>query len=140
MVNNDNNNNNINNTNTESNKNKNNKYNFNEKYEDRILIARQKQIDYGKNTQGYKNYIELLNSNPNFMNETNNVKIPCIFQKCSKRSFDGQIKKWRRFLHQFDDNFSSDSDIFNTSSSSEGFNSDSNDLDNENNEHCLLMD
>lgn len=27
---------------------------------------------------------------------------PKIHQVCSKRSWDGQIKKWRRLLHQYD--------------------------------------
>eukprot|EP01105_Mastigella_eilhardi_P006361 TRINITY_DN17968_c0_g1_i1.p1 TRINITY_DN17968_c0_g1~~TRINITY_DN17968_c0_g1_i1.p1 ORF type:complete len:395 (+),score=111.26 TRINITY_DN17968_c0_g1_i1:184-1368(+) len=63
------------------------------------LAARQKQIDYGVVTDGYRNYItfEMLRGpgkcGPVFPNK---------FQKCSKRSWDGQVKKWRRDLHWFD--------------------------------------
>jgi len=29
---------------------------------------------------------------------------PDKYQKCSKRSWDGQIRKWRRLLHKYDKN------------------------------------
>lgn len=29
-------------------------------------------------------------------------KTPNKYQQCSKRSWDGQIRKWRRMLHAFD--------------------------------------
>lgn len=31
-------------------------------------------------------------------------RTPDIYQCCSRRSWDGQIKKWRRMLHKYDDN------------------------------------
>jgi hypothetical protein len=67
------------------------------------LKQRQKQLDIGKRTQAYANYIELIPKHtrrrrwhpdtPNPMNEY------------SKREWDGLCKKWRRQLHAFDCRF-----------------------------------
>lgn len=62
----------------------------------RRLAARQKQIDIGMNTVGYKKFLERPVKSPN------DPKIPDIYQVCSKRSWDGQVRKWRRELHKFD--------------------------------------
>jgi len=32
----------------------------------------------------------------------NVISVPNKYQVCSKRSWDGQIKKWRRHLHNYD--------------------------------------
>eukprot|EP01018_Ginkgo_biloba_P035491 Gb_20984 [translate_table: standard] len=90
------------------------------------LSQRQKQIDYGKNTLGYERYIEIvprlwrpvsvevfivyfLNTYEDriccrFWNQRKRYhpQTPDIKQVCSKRSWDGQVKKWRRLLHEFD--------------------------------------
>jgi len=63
------------------------------------LNSRQKQIDYGKNTVGYEKYLLEV---PKNMRKKGDPKTPDKYQKCSKRSWDGQIKKWRRQLHQYD--------------------------------------
>jgi len=65
----------------------------------RRLEARQKQIDIGKNTAGYKNYLTTM---PKVQRKRGDPQTPHKFQICSKRSWDGQIRKWRRQLHQFD--------------------------------------
>jgi len=64
----------------------------------RRLAARQKQINIGMNTIGYKRFIELSAS----ARSSSDPKIPDIYQVCSKRSWDGQVKKWRKGLHRFD--------------------------------------
>ncbi|KAH9315406.1 hypothetical protein KI387_024033 [Taxus chinensis] len=63
------------------------------------LTQRQKQIDYGKNTLGYERYLELVPRNRRLKGDP---QTPEIKQVCSKRSWDGQVKKWRRRLHEFD--------------------------------------
>ncbi|GLJ40568.1 hypothetical protein SUGI_0837350 [Cryptomeria japonica] len=69
------------------------------------LSQRQKQIDYGKNTLGYERYLELVPRNKRLKNDPHT---PEIKQVCSKRSWDGQVKKWRRRLHEFDPPVSED--------------------------------
>lgn len=65
----------------------------------RRLSQRQKQIDYGKNTAGYVNYIAAV---PKSKRKREDPKTPNKHQVCSKRSWDGQIRKWRRMLHFYD--------------------------------------
>jgi len=62
------------------------------------LGARQKQLNIGMNTPGFKIMMSLKESERThgFM------RSPDIHQVCSKRSWDGQVKKWRRFLHLYD--------------------------------------
>lgn len=60
------------------------------------LTARQKQVDIGMNTVGYRRYLELVPI------EKRSLKAPDIYQVCSKRSWDGQVRKWRRELHKYD--------------------------------------
>jgi len=67
---------------------------------ERRLASRLKQISYGKNTLGYSNYLEIV---PREKRKRADPATPDAHQNCSKRSFDGQIRKWRRALHQFDD-------------------------------------
>ncbi|GAM28705.1 hypothetical protein SAMD00019534_118810 [Acytostelium subglobosum LB1] len=63
------------------------------------LKARQKEIDYGKNTIGYDKYLEAV---PKRNREKHHPKTPDIHQRCSRRSWVGQIKKWRKELHKYD--------------------------------------
>eukprot|EP01018_Ginkgo_biloba_P035703 Gb_35894 [translate_table: standard] len=63
------------------------------------LSQRQKQIDYGKNTLGYERYIELV---PRDQRKKDDIQTPDVKQVCSKRRWDGQVRKWRRLLHEFD--------------------------------------
>ena len=66
------------------------------------LASRQKQIDYGKNTTGYEIYVSQVPRNQRKRGD--HPWTPNKLQICSKRSWDGQVRKWRRALHKFDPN------------------------------------
>jgi len=63
------------------------------------LAARQKQLDIGMSTSGYRAWLEQV---PAAKRMTTGPRIPDLFQVCSKRSWDGQVRKWRRELHAYD--------------------------------------
>ncbi|CAK1580342.1 unnamed protein product [Parnassius mnemosyne] len=66
-----------------------------------VLQRRQKQIDYGKNTVGYHNYIKDV---PIDKRTKEDPKTPDKYTKYSRRSWDALIKIWRIKLHQYDPN------------------------------------
>jgi len=63
------------------------------------IEQRQKQIDYGHQTLGYLRYRLLV---PKDKRSRDDPRTPKKQQACSKRSWDGQVKKWRRDLHKWD--------------------------------------
>jgi len=63
------------------------------------LSQRQKQITYGYRTLGYLRYRLLV---PRDKRRKEHPRTPRKEQICSKRSWDGQVKKWRRELHKWD--------------------------------------
>eukprot|EP01091_Cochliopodium_minus_P018799 TRINITY_DN7712_c0_g1_i1.p1 TRINITY_DN7712_c0_g1~~TRINITY_DN7712_c0_g1_i1.p1 ORF type:complete len:184 (-),score=41.22 TRINITY_DN7712_c0_g1_i1:54-605(-) len=63
------------------------------------LVQREKQVLLGKKTPEYNNYIKLV---PKDQRTNQHMVTPPKDQVCSKRSWDGQVKKWRRFLHKYD--------------------------------------
>jgi histone RNA hairpin-binding protein len=63
------------------------------------MKQRQKQIDIGKRTIGYSNYVKEV---PRERRGREHPNTPRITKLCSKRSWDGQVKKWRRQLHLWD--------------------------------------
>jgi len=63
------------------------------------LAQRQKQIDYGYRTVGYLRYRLLVAKDHR---KPEHPRTPKKTQGCSKRSWDGQLKKWRRDLHLWD--------------------------------------
>lgn len=63
------------------------------------LERRQKQIDYGKNTIGYDNYIKQV---PKQERTRDHPKTPPKHLKYSRRAWEGLIKSWRKKLHTFD--------------------------------------
>ncbi|GIY83663.1 oocyte-specific histone RNA stem-loop-binding protein 2 [Caerostris darwini] len=64
-----------------------------------VLQRRQKQISYGKNTKGYKLYLEAV---PKNKRRSGDIVTPKKHLKYSRRSWDCQIKIWRKRLHQWD--------------------------------------
>ncbi|XP_037050983.1 histone RNA hairpin-binding protein-like [Bradysia coprophila] len=64
-----------------------------------VLARRQKQIDYGKNTIGYDNYIKLI---PRDKRSKDDPRTPPKDVKYSRRAFDGLVRIWRTKLHRFD--------------------------------------
>lgn len=82
------------------------------------LTSRQKQIDYGKNTTGYSIYVSQVPRNQRKRGD--HPWTPNKFQMCSKRSWDGQVRKWRRALHKFDPNEPECDDSIETESTQSG--------------------
>eukprot|EP00670_Eutreptiella_braarudii_P002723 CAMPEP_0174300734 /NCGR_PEP_ID=MMETSP0809-20121228/58634_1 /TAXON_ID=73025 ORGANISM="Eutreptiella gymnastica-like, Strain CCMP1594" /NCGR_SAMPLE_ID=MMETSP0809 /ASSEMBLY_ACC=CAM_ASM_000658 /LENGTH=311 /DNA_ID=CAMNT_0015406363 /DNA_START=27 /DNA_END=962 /DNA_ORIENTATION=- len=65
------------------------------------LAQREKQIMYGEATPGYTHLMKALELYPELFKGCIPVKPP-VMQKCSKRCWDGQIRRWRRALHMYD--------------------------------------
>lgn len=72
----------------------------------RRLEQRQKQIDRGKATAEYKLYLSRvpIETRVYQLRYESHPVTPNKTQGCSKRSWDGQVRKWRRLLHAFVDN------------------------------------
>jgi hypothetical protein len=67
------------------------------------IQQREKQIGYGKSTKGYANYIVAIPKEEREEDEEDHPMTPLATQQLSKRSWDGQLKLWRRQLHRWDD-------------------------------------
>eukprot|EP00037_Helgoeca_nana_P007091 m.64890 g.64890 ORF g.64890 m.64890 type:complete len:311 (-) comp17924_c0_seq2:180-1112(-) len=63
------------------------------------LAARQKKIDYGKNTTAYDAYLRAI---PKHRRSGSHPRTPDKYELSSKRRFDGRVKAWRIELHKWD--------------------------------------
>ena len=70
----------------------------------RKLEQRQKQISFGKNSLAYQRYLEKVPIKKRRFDLINSdhPRTPNIARDVSKRTFDGQLKAWRRQLHLWD--------------------------------------
>jgi hypothetical protein len=66
------------------------------------IQQREKQIGYGKSTKGYANYIASVPMPLRDPNNEDHPATPRAWHLLSKRSWDGQLKTWRRLLHRWD--------------------------------------
>ncbi|XP_077596935.1 stem-loop binding protein 2 [Stigmatopora nigra] len=78
-----------------------------------VLKRRRKQILYGKNTSGYQNYLEQVPKQ--FRDPKIHPSTPNKYRKFSRRSWDMQVRLWRRSLHQWDPPCNSLSDAYDLS-------------------------
>ena len=66
------------------------------------LAQRKKQLCFGKVTQGYMNYVAKVQKGQRQEGNELHPYTPRLNQVCSKRSWDCQVGRWRRTLHQWD--------------------------------------
>ena len=64
---------------------------------------RQRQIQLGKMSEGYQNYIAKVPKEKRIPNELKHPKTPDVYLKVSKRNFEKQMRNWRNLLHLWDD-------------------------------------
>ena len=106
------------------------------------IEQRRKQIEFGKNTRGYDLYLQktpkfvlfsrvviIFKRNRNMRTRTDpktpdihspigkrQVPTPCLYLVSSHMytlgQFDGQVRAWRRQLHNFDDKAEGEEDVF----------------------------
>eukprot|EP01061_Rhynchopus_euleeides_P011339 TRINITY_DN20902_c0_g1_i1.p1 TRINITY_DN20902_c0_g1~~TRINITY_DN20902_c0_g1_i1.p1 ORF type:complete len:280 (+),score=68.01 TRINITY_DN20902_c0_g1_i1:37-876(+) len=66
------------------------------------LLQRQKQIRIGKATQGYQRFCLAVPKNARSENDLDTPPTSPATLHLSKRTWDKKLRKWRKFLYQFD--------------------------------------
>lgn len=66
--------------------------------DERRIAQRQKQVDYGKNTIAYDRFVEIC---PRERRMRGDPMTPIVRQKCSKRSFLGQVTSWKKMVYAY---------------------------------------
>ena len=74
-----------------------------EELTEKRLQRRQKQIDIGKMSEGYQNYMKKVPKEARIPNEIKHPRTPDPRQSISKRAFEKQVRNWRNLLHLWDD-------------------------------------
>lgn len=68
--------------------------------EDKVRLARrEKDIAYGKNTDAYRMYTELIPRELRSENSKKHPRTPKKNKLCSRRSWDAQVKLWKKRIH-----------------------------------------
>ena len=67
------------------------------------IQQRSRQIRIGKQTTEYNNYKTLVKFRNPKLKYSKHPVTPDIYSIRSKRSWDGHIRKWRKLLHQWND-------------------------------------
>ena len=60
------------------------------------------QIEKGRNTVGYENYLRLVPKEQRTKDQILHPVTPDPYEVCSRRNFQGKMKAWRRRLHYYD--------------------------------------
>jgi len=63
-----------------------------------VLARREKELQYGKTTENYLKYRELM---PKEQRLDWMPRTPNKYEKCSRRKWDGQVKNWKVRFHKF---------------------------------------
>ncbi|XP_052249028.1 histone RNA hairpin-binding protein-like isoform X2 [Dreissena polymorpha] len=95
--------------------------------DEHVLMRRQKDIDYGKNTVAYDRYSSMIDQSKRVRGV--HPRTPNKVLKTSRRSWDSQVRTWRRLLHQWDPPSEGDSNCSLGSISQEPDNMDDEDVD-----------
>ena len=69
-------------------------------FTEHMISQRMTQIRIGKETQGYKNYLEKVKVR--YSRNPDHPSTPDPYAPDSKRQFDGRLKVWRRKLREYD--------------------------------------
>uniref|UniRef100_A0A0B6ZTD4 Histone RNA hairpin-binding protein RNA-binding domain-containing protein n=1 Tax=Arion vulgaris TaxID=1028688 RepID=A0A0B6ZTD4_9EUPU len=76
-----------------------------------LLVRKEKDITYGKNTADYKLYIEKVPRRTRSRDKKRHPRTPEKHIKCSRRSWDAQVKTWKLRLHSWASGYMKDNNL-----------------------------